>query len=403
MRILVLNSGSSSIKFSLYDSEDAVATPDLIFDGQLSGIGGTSAHLHLQHADSSGPPEDLTVQANKLETAIQLVMNAITKHTTSPPEAVGYRVVHPGPNLHAHQKITPEVLDELDRSATFAPLHDPEAVMLIRSGMKHLPHATHFACFDTIFHQTMPEEATTYPLPPDLRQQGIRRYGFHGLSCESIVRQMRQQHTLPKRMVIAHLGSGCSVTALLDGCSIDTTMGLTPTGGVIMGTRSGDLDPGLVLYLMRQQQGDRDKAISAVEALLNHASGMVSLSGMENDVKAMRAAANEGNAQARLALSVFTRSITKAIGAFCWLFGGLDCIVFSGGIGEHDSQTRADILQNLSGLGVILENFTQHSSSVSIQRISSDLSKVEVLVVPAEEDLMIALHVNQMVRSETPF
>jgi len=402
MRILVLNSGSSSVKFSLYDSRDAVSTPDLIFEGQLSGIGGTSAHLHIQNTGSPDSAEDLSVKADKLEAAIQLVMDAAIKHATPPPDAVGYRVVHPGPNLHSHQKITPQVLEELDRSAVFAPLHDPEAIMLIRSGMKHLPDATHFACFDTIFHQTMPEEATTYPLPPDLRQQGIRRYGFHGLSCESIVHQMQQQRAIPKRMVIAHLGSGCSVTALLNGASVDTTMGLTPTGGVIMGTRSGDLDPGLVLYLMRQQQGYRAQAISAVETLLNQSSGMVSLSGMENDVKAIHVAANEGNPQAKLALSVFTRSVTKAIGAFCWLLGGLDCIVFSGGVGEHDSQTRADILKDLSGLGVILENFTQHSSSVSIQRISSDQSKVEVLIVPAEEDLMIALHVNQMVQSETP-
>ena len=145
-----------------------------------------------------------------------------------------------------------------------------------------------YACFDTVFHQTMPAEARTYPLPPEYAARGVRRYGFHGLSCESIVRQLRRAGEVPRRMVIAHLGSGCSVTALVDGRSVDTTMGLTPTGGVVMGTRSGDLDPGLVLYLLREGKGDR---VAEVEALLNHRSGLVALSGMENDVKAMREAA----------------------------------------------------------------------------------------------------------------
>jgi acetate kinase len=197
--------------------------------------------------------------------------------------------------------------------------------------------------------------------------------------------------------VIAHLGSGCSVTALLDGSSVDTTMGLTPTGGVVMGTRPGDLDPGLVLYLLREKKGDR---IDEVEALLNHASGMVAVSGMENDVKAMRAAAESGDARATLALKVFTRSVSKAMGGFSWLLGGLDAIVFAGGIGEHDPKSRAEITGGLGPLGVNIDPALNQVAAGGIQRISSLECPTAVLVVPAREDQMIAVHVEQMARQD---
>jgi acetate kinase len=267
--------------------------------------------------------------------------------------------------------------------------------------MQRFPNIGHFACFDTVFHQTMPEEANTYPLPPEFRSSGVRRYGFHGLSCESVVRQLRALDDIPRRMVIAHLGSGCSVTALLDGQSVDTTMGLTPTGGIVMGTRSGDLDPGLVIYLMRQQQGSRDEAASAVEKLLNKRSGIASLSMMPNDVKAVRKAANGGNADATLALKVFTRSIAKTIGAFCWLLGGLDAIVFTGGIGEHDPQTPAEVLAGLAELGIELDATAAGQAGDGIRQISSSRSKIDVRIVPAQEDRMISIHVRKMAASET--
>jgi acetate kinase len=229
-------------------------------------------------------------------------------------------------------------------------LHNPEALAIIREDMRRFPGVEQYACFDTVFHQTMPEEAMTYPIPMTYRDRGVRRYGFHGLSCESIVRQMLARGArAPKRMVIAHLGSGCSVTALLDGCSVDTTMGLTPTGGVVMGTRPGDLDPGLVLYLLRQQKEDREGTISEIETMFNHECGMVALTGQANDVKLIRKSAADGSSRAILALKVFTRSVTKAIGGYCWLLGGLDAVVFTGGIGEHDMFTRHEILNNLQG------------------------------------------------------
>ncbi len=287
----------------------------------------------------------------------------------------------------------------------FAPLHDPAAIAVIRRGMERFPGVPHYACFDTVFHQTMPVEATTYPVPQMYRKQGVRRYGFHGLSCESIVRRMRvlvraEEFEFPKRMVIAHLGSGCSVTALFEGRSVDTTMGLTPTGGVVMETRPGDLDPGLILYLLRQQKEDNRKAASAVETILNHGSGMIALAGMAGDIKEVQQAASRGNAQAVLALKIFTRSVTKAIGGFCWLLGGLDAIVFAGGVGEHDVLTRTEVLGGLESLGISISSPLNEAKASGVRRISASESKIAVFVIPAQEDLMIAMHVDRMARSE---
>jgi acetate kinase len=198
-------------------------------------------------------------------------------------------------------------------------------------------------------------------------------------------------------MVIAHLGSGCSVTAVLDSQSVDTTMGLTPTGGVVMGTRTGDLDPGVLLYLLRHVSADRDAA-RAVEALVNRDSGIAALSGLPNDMQRVRKAAAAGDGRATLALKVFTRSIVKAIGGFCWLLGGLDAIVFTGGVGEHDALTRLEILAGLEGLDVTLDREKNLESVHGLRRISRTASKTAVYVVPAQEDLMIALHVARMAR-----
>ncbi|MGD0648461.1 MAG: acetate/propionate family kinase [Acidobacteriaceae bacterium] len=404
MQILVMNSGSSSIKFSIFEAHAPAGgnaptvTPRSLFEGALSNIGEAESTLTI-YATGAGAEKSATkkVGIHGVEQAIAAVLDVVSGSGLPTFEAVGYRVVHPGSKLREHVRITPEVLADLEAASEFAPLHDPEAVRMIRAFMKKFPTLPHYACFDTVFHQTMPEEASTYALPPEYAARGVRRYGFHGLSCESIVRQLKRAGDVPRRMVIAHLGSGCSVTALLDGSSVDTTMGLTPTGGVVMGTRPGDLDPGLVLYLLREKKGDR---IDEVEALLNHASGMVAVSGMENDVKAMRAAAESGDARATLALKVFTRSVSKAMGGFSWLLGGLDAIVFAGGIGEHDPKSRAEITGGLGPLGVNIDPALNQVAAGGIQRISSLECPTAVLVVPAREDQMIAVHVEQMARQD---
>jgi acetate kinase len=397
LRILVINSGSSSIKFSMYEAIGVSGDPKCLYDGELSAIGEAEAKLELTGAGGADLLAGRGVEVGKAASAAEAagkIFEVVRGDGMPGVEAVGYRVVHPGAKIHEHVRITDEVLAQIEEAGAFAPLHDPEAVKVIREGMKLFADVGHYACFDTVFHQTMPVEATTYPLPEDVRAEGVRRYGFHGLSCESIVWQMRAAGELPKRMAIAHLGSGCSVTAVVDGYSVDTSMGLTPTGGVVMGTRPGDLDPGLVLYLLRTGDG-----VDAVEKMLNHKAGMVGLSEMENDVKAVRAAAAKGDEKAQLSLKVFTRSVRKVTGGYAWLMGGLDAVVFSGGIGEHDALTRAEVLSGLETIGVKLDTALNAAKENRMRRVSASDSTTKVFVVPAQEDLMIAVHVDEMVRT----
>ena len=394
MNLFVLNSGSSSIKFSLFDANGDGREPNLLLDGELSRMPTPEATLAI--AQGKQAQEQRVGQGTDTQAGtIRIVLDAIRNADAGEIGAVGYRVVHPGAEIRDHVRITDEILKKLEAAATFAPLHDPEAVEIIRETMRQMPDVPHFACFDTVFHQTMPQEAFTYAIPAMYREQGVKRYGFHGLSCESTVRQMRTVGPLPRRMVIAHLGSGCSVTAVVDGESVDTTMGLTPTGGVVMGTRPGDLDPGLMLYLLRQE-GGRDAA-DALERLLNHHAGMVALTGLPNDMKAVRKAAKAGNAQATLALKVFTRGIRKVIGGFAWLMGGVDAVVFTGGIGEHDAETRSEVL---SGSEASINSSLNEATGDGVRRISASDSKTAVFVVPAEEDLVIAQHVKRMVQAD---
>jgi acetate kinase len=400
MHVLVINSGSSSIKFSIFHVKSAEDAPEELYDGEIGGIGTDAPEFRFTDAHGNNLVGNSAVRAATVEEAIRTVEEAVGAEGLPTVDAVGYRVVHPGPKLHGHQRITPEVLQSLREAEAFAPLHDPVAVEIIEEMIERLPDIPHFACFDTVFHETMPDAARTYAVPEQYRQQGVRRYGFHGLSCESVVTQLRQAGiATPKRMVIAHLGSGCSVTALLDGASVDTTMGLTPTGGVVMGTRPGDLDPGLILFLLRQQKGDAAKQL---ETMLNRKAGMVALSGLANDMKAVRKAAAAGDAKARLAIEIFARSIRKAIGGFAFLLGGLDAIVFTGGIGEHDATTRSDVLTGLEGLGIALDSNANTLNNNGLQRIDTPASASALYVVPALEDRTIAHHVAQMARPATP-
>jgi acetate kinase len=398
VHILVINSGSSSIKFSIFDAREDEAQS--LVEGEVTGIGGSKGRFKFRDAEgrdlSGGRAE---VKAETPVEAIGLVVEVLSGAGLPKVEAVGYRVVHPGAKLDRHQRITDEVLKDLEEAVVFAPLHDPAVIEVIKEMMQKFPDVAHYACFDTVFHQTMPEAATTYPLPAEFRERGVRRYGFHGLSCESIVRQLRAEKTMqfPRRLVIAHLGSGCSVTAVVDGCSVDTTMGLTPTGGVVMGTRPGDLDPGLMLYLLRQMKGDQ---VEKLEKMLNHDSGMVALSGMPNDMKAVREAAGKGDARARLAVEIFTRSVKKAVGGFVALMGGVDAVVFAGGIGEHDARSRAEITDGLESMGISINFVLNEAKSDAMWRLSASDSVAAVLVVPAKEDWMIALHVERMARAE---
>ena len=360
--ILVLNSGSSSLKFGVYyrgaNDEEPLLT------GSAAGIGRDNGTLHIR--SSSG--ERLLQRDGILESqvdALAAVAAAIREHIHASPWAVGHRVVHGGPKLRRHQLITPQVMDDLRSATHFAPLHIPQALSLIASAQSIFPEAKHFACFDDAFHRTIPEVASHLPLPQRYYDAGIRRYGFHGLSYESLVHHFGDQ--LPERAIFAHLGNGSSLCALRDGVSIDTTMGLTPTGGIPMGTRCGDLDPGVFLYLLRTEKPDAD----GLEDMLNHQSGLFALSSGESDVKTLEERVRRNDPRAALALNVFAVSVRKGIGAYIALLGGVDLLVFTGGIGEHSAHIRSLASDDLKVLG---------------------LSADKIQIVPTQEERQIARH-----------
>jgi acetate kinase len=364
--ILVLNSGSSSLKFGVYCR--STNDEEALLSGSAEGIGRDSGRFNVLSADGT-----LLAQKNSThETqpqALQALAEAMREHISAAPAAVGHRVVHGGPRLTTHQIITPKLIEELRGAIHFAPLHIPQALQLIAAAQASFPAAAHYACFDDAFHRTMPEIACRLPLPRSYFDAGIRRYGFHGLSYESLVAHFGAD--IPRRAIFAHLGNGSSLCALKDGASIDTTMGLTPTGGISMGTRSGDLDPGVLLYLLRHDKFDAD----GLEDLLTHKSGLFGLSSGESDVKELEARAQTGDADANFALDVFAVSVRKAIGAYIALLGGLDALVFTGGIGEHSRRIRSAATAGLETLG---------------------LSADKIQVVTAQEERQIARHCRRM-------
>jgi acetate kinase len=348
--ILVINTGSSSLKYGVYAQQNG--EEKLLF-------GGSAQKGTIDLRDST----DLVLRSEKLNFASQAealdhATQWLREFTPDKPCAIGHRVVHGGPRLVAHQRITPALIEELRSCVHFAPLHIPLALQLIERAEQCYPQVPQFACFDTAFHQTMPESATRFALPSELFDEGIRRYGFHGLSYESIVHQLGDK--LPSRTVIAHLGSGASLVAVKDGHSVDTTMALTPTAGIPMATRSGDLDPGVFLYLLRVKQMNAD----SLEQLLNHDSGLKALSGGASDMRDL---------ETQLAIEIFCTSIRKTIAAYAAVLGGLDMLVFSGGIGEHSARIRKSVCEGLQFLG-----------------------SFPVLVVPSQEDRQIARHCRKM-------
>ncbi|MEP7352063.1 MAG: acetate/propionate family kinase [Acidobacteriota bacterium] len=378
--ILVINTGSSSLKFGFYEEDNGKER--LVVTGLAEGIGSRGGKLSVTDAGGHvlrAEQISFASQSEALDRAFQWLKD--TSSTTAC--AIGHRVVHGGPRLRTHQLLTPAVRAELEACLHFAPLHLPVALQLIDQTQKLYPQIPQFACFDTAFHATMPDLAVRLPLPTELFQEGIQRYGFHGLSYESIVHQL--SGNLPSRTIVAHLGNGASLTALRDGRSIDTTMALTPTGGIPMATRSGDLDPGVLLYLLRVKQMDTD----TVEKLLNHDSGLLALSGGQSDMRDLEAAAGLGKADAQLALDMFCMSIRKTIGAYAAVLGGLDMLVFTGGIGEYSSTVRTNVCQALSFLGIGLD---QTANKAHENVISADDSKIAVRVVPSQEDLQISRH-----------
>jgi len=363
MPVLALNAGSSSLKFGLY-LVDAQTTCMLV-SGSAETNGDQGGALSAQDADGHAL-DCASKPVGTLDAAIDRIVDLLAGRYLPMPVAIGHRIVHGGPGCRGHTLIDASVMQQLDAAKVFAPLHLPPALALVRCAQGRFPGIPQAACLDTAFHAEMPDVARTLPIPRALRMQGIERYGFHGLSCESIVRQLGKN--LPPRLVIAHLGHGASVTAVADGRSIDTSMGLTPSGGVIMSTRCGDIDPGVIEHLIRESHYDATQ----LEALIDQQSGMLGISGLSGDMRELHAAALS-NEDARLAIAMFCYSVRKQIAAMAAALGGIDMLVFTGGIGENDAVVRATICE---GLGVLA--------------IRDDSAGVRV--VPAQEDEQIARH-----------
>jgi acetate kinase len=389
LAILVLNSGSSSIKFSIYEASGDKR--ERIFEGAVEGIGTDQGKFWITDA-ANKKLEDQTPSLPSREVAFKLVADALGSGRFPAPVAIGHRMVSGGATVLENQRITPALIDEMERYTAFAPLHTPIAVYIMREALKLFPGIPNFVVLDSYFHRTMPEVARHMPIPEEYSAMGVRRYGAHGISCESIVYQL--QPDVPEKLIVAHLGNGASITAIRRGESIDTSMGLTPTGGIISATRTGDIDPGVLLFILRKIAETTESAAAAadqLEAVVNNKSGLLGMSDLSNDMRDLREAIAKGNAKARLAVDKFCWTIARWIGSYVAELSGLDMLVFTGGIGENDIASRAEICTGLDALGIVVDaklNNLRGASEISVEN-----SPVTVLVLPALEDLMIVNHV----------
>jgi acetate kinase len=400
--ILVLNSGSSSIKFSVYDA-DGEARRKLL-EGEVEGIGSdSSSKLWIKSwIDANGEKiVDESEHVPDLSAAYDRIAKAIGQPPFPRPAAVGHRMVNGGPTVTEHQLLTSELIEEMERYTSFAPLHASAEIFIMRQVMQLFPGVPNFVCLDSWFHRTLPEVARTLPIPQEYAAMGVRKFGAHGLSYESIVAHL--QPDVPGRMIVAHLGNGASITAIRDGCSVDTSMGLTPTGGIISGSRTGDIDPGALLFILRkldEKASSKSDAASLLEKLINRDSGLKGVSGLTNDMRELREAIASGNEQARLAVDQFTYVLRKFIGSYVAVLGGLDALVFTGGIGENDADTRAEVCTGLEWLGIVIDSERNgnvkkaHDGAI----ISAETSRVRVMVIPAAEDLTIVKHVCRLLK-----
>ncbi len=378
--VLTVNGGSSSVKFALFGLGPPLVR---ILMGKFDRIGSADGELSVSDP-SGGAPRRRRLAIPDHAACIPALFELLAD-APGVVQAIGHRVVHGGPRLHAPQRVTPEVLAELRRVAPFAPEHAGAEIALIEACAGQYPAVMQVACFDTAFHAHLPRVAQLLPIPRRYAERGVRRYGFHGISYEYLVLELERiagAETARGRVVLAHLGNGASMAAVRDGRSIDTTMAFTPAAGLVMGTRSGDLDPGLVAYLARADGLDA----AGFDRLVNAESGMLGLSETSGDVRDLLARA-ASDPRAADAVAAFCYAAKKWIGAFSAALGGLDTLVFAGGIGEHAAPIRAGICAGLEHLGIELDE-TRNTAYEPV--ISSDTSRVTVRVIPTDEELMIA-------------
>lgn len=396
--VLVLNSGSSSIKFSVYEAANGERKK--LLEGAVDGIGTDLGQFWMKDGDG----QRLFNQAPSLpnrSVAFKLVADTLNSGEFPAPAAIGHRTVCCSPTVRDNQRITLELVDEIDSYAALAPLHTPIGVYIMREALKLFPGIPNFAVLDTYFHRTMPEVATRLPLPNEYFDMGVRRYGFHGISYESIIHQLKPN--VPEKLIVAHLGNGASISAIRNGECLDTSMSMTPVSGIISGTRTGDIDPGVVLFILRkvaEKTPDANAAADQLDAILGKQAGLVGMSGLSNDMRTLRSAIKDGDHNARLAVDKFTWTIARWIGSFIAELGGLNMLVFTGGIGENDIDSRAEICKGLGGLGIVLDPVRNDVRGAAI--ISTDDSPVTIRVIPPAEDLIIVNHVVRLLGHEKP-
>jgi acetate kinase len=396
MKILVLNCGSSTLKFQLIDVEETGRQRKLA-RGIVDRIGGNGNYRFIA-GDSAPIEKDAPVRRH--EEAVALVISWLqSTPQLSPPDAAGHRVVHGGRKFTESVAIDDAVLGELEALCDLAPLHNPAAVSGIRAARKILGSTTPMAAvFDTSFHHGMPEYASTYAIPQELsRKHGVRRYGFHGVAHEYDVARYAELNGKQVReidAVVMHLGNGCSASAIRNGQSVDTSMGFTPLEGLVMGTRSGDLDPALVSYLARQENVDA----AEVESWLNKRSGLLGVSGLSNDMRELTAVYNE-NSRARLAVDLFCYRARKYIGAYLAALGGAEAVIFSGGIGENSALVRRLICGGMEWLGLRLDVAANDEIIGREGRISTPDSQLAAYVIHTDEEAIIARETARIIRA----
>jgi acetate kinase len=388
--LLTLNAGSSSLKFALFD--DAGAAPRQLLAGQIAGLD-AQPRLELAPAGRPRTREPLVSQGPQavrdLDTALARVLAGLPVWAPGRAvRAVGHRVVHGGPGFAAPVVVDEAVLAALERLGPLAPLHQPFNLAGIRAARERFPQALQLACFDTAFHHGHPPEHDAYALPRELHAAGVRRYGFHGLSYEYIARRLAELDppAAAGRTVVAHLGSGASACALRAGRSLASTMGFSALDGLPMGTRPGHLDPGVLLWLMAERGMDA----AALTDLLYRRSGLKGLSGLSADMRSLR---ESDLPQAREAIAHFVARLREAVGALAAALGGLDALVFTGGIGEHDPLTRAETVEGLAFLGLRIEPTANAAQGAGSQGLISPAgAPVRVWVIPTDEEAVIAGH-----------
>jgi acetate kinase len=397
MKVLVINAGSSSIKYQLFEMENET----VLAKGKVERIGMETAILSHESYDQKEFRDVSEILDHT--TAIKKVLAILVDKKVGVLEkieevdAVGHRIVHGGEKFSQSVLITEEVKRSIRQLFDLAPLHNPPNMMGIQAAEDNLPGVPEIAVFDTAFHQSMPPESFMYAIPSILyRKHKVRRYGFHGTSHEYVCKQAAELSGKPLeqlKIISCHIGNGASCTAVLKGKSYDTSMGMTPLEGLIMGTRSGDLDPAIVPFTMAKE----DLTLGEVKSMLNKHSGLIGISGISSDMREIEEAMEQGDQRAKLAFDMYEYRIRKYIGSYSAAMNGLDVLIFTAGVGENSPLLRETICRNLTFFGVEIDGEANESKSDQARKISGDDSKVDVFVIPTNEELMIARDTKKIV------